>query len=168
MDAVGRSPRPVTIRGRVLAAAFLIVAACGNASAPQPVPTEAEARTYLDSVVALVSAGRWERICELGSGTCQQILRTADPASVPATAPLVVATRVIEPVPAGDGEWSAGGRVLVLCGRDGLGEPYHSEILVFNDGERLISTATPYWLGFGIAESPMVGGAQLPEACPRL
>ena len=166
MDAVGRTARPVRVRGRVLAAALFVVAACGSASAPHPVPTEAQARAYLDSVVALVTAGEWARICELSSGTCRQILRTADPVRVPATAPLVVATRVVEPSPAGDGGWSAGGRVLVLCGRDGLGERYHSEILVFNDGERLISTATPYWLGFGIAESPVVGGEQPPDPCP--
>jgi hypothetical protein len=166
MDAVGRTARAVTVRGRVLAVALLVMAACGNASAPQAVPTEADARTHLDSVVALVAAGEWERVCELGSGTCRQILREADPARVPASAPLVVATRVIEPAPAAEGGWWAGGRVLVLCGRDGLGEPYHSEMLVFNDGERLISTATPYWLGIGIAESPVVGGTRVPDPCP--
>lgn len=154
----------MTARG--LAVALLVVlAACDGASAPPAVPSELEARAYLDTVVTRVASGDAAGICELGSGTCAQILRRADPSRVPTTAPIVVGTRVIEPARAGDG-WSLGGRVLELCGRDGLDEPYYSEMLVFRDGPRLISTATPYWLGIGIADSPMTREGPPANKCP--
>ncbi len=141
-----------------------LVAACAADPALPAVPSEVEARAHLDSLVALVASGQAARICEFGSGTCRHALRGADPAAIPRTRPVVVRTRVIDPTIAGD-QRSLGGRVLELCGIDGLGQPYASELLVFHDGSRLISTGTPYWLGIGIAESPTTG-ADVAPACP--
>ena len=70
---------------------------------------------------------------------------------MPATVPEVIGTRVIPYSDLGGGMLTVGGRVLMLCGRDGLGKSYYSEMLVFFDGDRLISTGTPYWVGMTIA-----------------
>ena len=154
-------------RGSALAAAALFVAACAGTPAPPPSPpTEAAARAYLDAVVALVASGDPFAICEVGSSTCEQTIRKSDLAAVPSSAPTVIGSRVIEPTRLPSGIWNQGGRVLELCGRDGLDQPYYSEMLVFDDGGRLISTATPYWLGIRIAESPVVGGPEAHPACP--
>ena len=154
-------------RGRVLAAVVLCLAACSIAPAPPASPpTEEAARQYLDSIVAMVESGNPLAICEVGSGTCEQMLRTANMAAVPSSPPTVIGSRVIQPVQNPDGTSSLGGRVLELCGRDGLDQPYYSEILVFEDGGRLISTATPYWLGYGIAESSVVDSAAPRPSCP--
>lgn len=150
-----------------LTAVAVLFAACSAPSAPPPSPpTEAAALTYLDSVVALVASGDPFAICEVGSGTCEQILRKSALGAVPSSAPAVIGSRLIEPFRLPDGTWAAGGRVLELCGRDGFGSPYYSEMLVFEDRGRLISTATPYWLGFGIAEDPFVGGPRTDPGCP--
>ena len=153
--------------GGALGAVMVVVTACAGApTSPPPPPSEAAAIAYLHSIVAMVAAGDPFAICEVGSGTCEQILRNSNLAAVPASAPLVIGSTVIEPTQLPDGTWKAGGRVLQLCGRDGLGAPYSSEILVFEDQGRLISTATPYWLGLRIAETPVVGGPRPNPSCP--
>lgn len=156
----------MTLHRGTLAAVIVAVAACGGALGPQAVPTEAEARAYLATIVERVAAGDVEGICGAGSGTCRQILRGADPARVPDAPPTVVGSRVLEPEQLNDGMTSAGGLVLELCGRDGLGDRYFSELLVFRDGDRLISTATPYWLGVRITDSATTGGVPPGDRCP--
>lgn len=151
-----------------LACLLLSVAACGAGSGTQPSsPTEGAALAYLDEVVAIVRSGDISTLCTLGSGTCQQMLRGADPAAVPVSDPIVIGTRVMVPSQTTDGASLAGGRILELCGRDGLDQPYYSEMLVFEAGGRLISTGTAYWLGYRIASSSTVGGSPPPSPCPR-
>lgn len=155
--------------GGALGAVMVVVTACAGApTSPPPPPSEAAAIAYLHSIVAMVAAGDPFAICEVGSGTCTQILRGSDLARVPTTPPVVVGSTTIEPTRLPGGTWNAGGRVLQLCGRDGLGEPYSSEILVFEDQGRLISTATPYWLGIRIAETPIVAGSRPSPPCPSM
>jgi hypothetical protein len=139
-----------------IAVALLAVAACGLPTTP-PVPSDEEARAYLRSVVERVATDP-ASICELGSGTCAQTLRGSDPARIPTDPPLVVGSRVLPPQTSGTDVMAVGGRVLELCGRDGVGDPYYSEMLVFHDGTRLISTGTPYWLGITTAETPTTEG----------
>ena len=56
-----------------------------------------------------------------------------------------------------DGNWDLGGLILKLCGRNGEGQPYYSEMLVFRDPQRgLIATNALYWLGSRVARSPAV------------
>lgn len=154
------------------AAAFvvlaLVLAGCGGPSyAPAPPPSEEAALGHLRAVVDIVMSGDLTTLCQLGSGTCQQTLQGVDPGAVPRTEPTVIGTRAIAPSQSPDGTWLVGGRVLELCGRDGRDEPYYSEMLVFRDGDRLISTATAFWIGFRIASGPHVGGPPPPPAaCP--
>ena len=160
-------PSPMTLwRGLALLAIATSLVACAGAPAPPPSPpSEEAARTYLDAAVSMVLAGDWARICSIGSATCDQILRKANPAAVPVAAPTVLGSRVLEPEQGPDGIWTTGGRVLELCGRDGMGQPYYSEMLVFQEQGRLISTATPFWLGIGIAETPTVGKPPVTPTC---
>lgn len=146
----------------------LVLAGCGGASyTPPPPPSEEAALGHLRAVVSIVMSGDLTTLCQLGSGTCQQTLLPADPGAVPRSEPTVIRTRVIVPSRLPDGTWIVGGRVLELCGRDGRDQPYQSEMLVFLDGDRLISTATVFWIGLRIASGPGVGGPPPPPAaCP--
>lgn len=106
-------------------------------------------------------------LCDLGGGTCKQILEKSDPATVPATIPEVIGTRVIPSSDLGGGMSTLGGRVLMLCGRDGLGKRYYSEMLVFFDGGRFVSTGTPFWVGMTIATgSTTEASPKVVPACP--
>ena len=142
MDYLRRLPRELnwSRRGALLAVAVFATACVAAPATPPAPPSEEEALSYLQSVVAVVEAGDLSRLCDLGSGTCLHTLRNSDPATVPTSGPTVIGTRLLEPSPERNGIWSAGGRVLELCGRDGLDHPYYSEMLVFRDGDHLIST----------------------------
>ena len=146
------------------------VAACalpGGAGtfSPAPAPSEAEAIAYLDEVVRIVRAGELDRLCELGGGTCRRSLEDGA-SSVPRTAPRLVGTVEVPSTPNADGTWNAGGRLLQLCGVDGLGAPYYSEILVFEDAGRLIGREPVFWTGITIATLPAVVGPASPRPCP--
>jgi hypothetical protein len=110
-----------------------------------------------------VQSGGVESICSLASGTCPQELRAMDAAAVPALPPRVVGTRVLAAKRNADGTWAIGGRVISICGVDGRGKPYSSEMLVFSDGNRLISTNTLYWTGSQVTTGETTG-SPLPQA----
>jgi hypothetical protein len=131
-----------------------VVVACGPvANTAPPPPTTEAALGYLDQVVALVAGGDVLSVCSLGSGTCAHDLRNADLTAVPRTSPAVLGTRVVAPSQRPDGIWMAGGRVLEVCGIDGNDRPYYSELLVFYDGDRLISTNPLFWSGIRVTTS---------------
>lgn len=141
--------------------------ACSGAPAPPPpAPSEESAFAYLDAVVDMVASGDAGSICSVGVSTCDQLLRQADPRTVPSTPPEIVGTRVLAPTRVSDNGWSSGGLLLRLCGTDGLGEPYYSEMLVFEDQGRLLSVNTPYWLGFTISETSTTGEINPGRPCP--
>jgi hypothetical protein len=134
---------------------------------PPPPPSEADARAYLATIVGLAMRGDFDGLCAVGSGTCPKDLREAGREAVPPIPPRVVGTRVLMPESRGD-SWSSGGFVLQVCGVDGRGEPYFDEVLVFREGERLISIGTVYWSRIRIAEGQTTGGPQTtpPPECP--
>jgi len=161
------------LRGRFLpVAAVVLVAGCvvplARSDGPAPPPSEAEARAHFTEVVALALRHDFERLCENGDGNCRKILRNAGVDTVPPLPPRIVGTRVVMPENHGGDTWSSGGFVLQVCGIDGRGEPYFDEILVFREGERLISTGTVYWSRTRIAEGQTAGGPQStpPPECP--
>jgi hypothetical protein len=171
-------PRRPTICGQNLTrlavglALLAIVSACGIAIGPRrspvPPPTLAEALAYLDSVKVVVRTGDLSHLCDaFGGGNCARALRGADPAAVPTSDPIVIGTGIIPPATYANGTWSDGGRVLRLCGRDGLDRPYYSEMLVFNDGQRTISIEPTYWIGMRIATGPLTQASPAPPPpCP--
>jgi hypothetical protein len=164
------SPIPVTAAAARRPALSVLLAlaalACGAPGEPAAPPSDAEAREHLATVVRLVATGDLTEVCRLASGTCPMELENMDPAGVPRLAPVVVGSETVQPTRRTDGSWDAGGLVLRLCGVDGTGAPYESEMLVFrNHDGRLISINTLYWLGAGIARGPTVGAEPPPRAC---
>ena len=149
--------------------AAMTLSACTTFAAitPSPLPSEAEARGHLAQIVALARAGEFEALCDLGSGNCEQALDDAGRDAVPPAAPLVVGTRRIEPERLDSNLWSGGGFVLQVCGIDGAGRPYSSDVLVFRDGDRLLAIEAVYWAGIRIASGSTVGAATTPfPGCP--
>jgi hypothetical protein len=115
----------------------------------------------------LARAGDFTRLCALGGGNCQQILDGAGP--VPDAPPTVIGSRVVEPTHLPDGNWDVGGRVLAVCGIDGRGQPYRSEVIVFQDGPTLRIIEPVYWSGYSIgdAASPVTPASPEPiGGCP--
>ena len=154
-----------------LAVLAAVLAGCVGASyTPAPIPSEAVALGMLQKIVAVVESGDLGRLCEFGSGTCRKVLDMTDPGSAPRTGPIVLGSRVIESTPSADGNyWSAGGRVLELCGRDGNGRQYYTEMLIFEDHGRLIAKEPTFWSRMTIAGSSTVDSRPAPvRDCPGL
>jgi hypothetical protein len=159
---------------RILVGTVLMVllSGCGVAAStrpsPVPPPSASEALAFLASIEAEVKSGDLSHLCEkFGGGTCRHTLQGSDPAAVPTTDPAVIGTSIIPPATYADGTWSDGGRLLELCGVDGLGKHYYSEMLVFNDGGRTISVEPAYWIGVRIATSGTVSSSVPPSPpCP--
>lgn len=147
------------VRGALLGIAL---AACLPGS---PAVSLGEAGSFLARIVDLARAGDFEGLCLLaGDGNCRRHLEAAGLDAVPVDPPRVVATRTIRSGVAD--EASAGGLVLVMCGRDARGDPYRSEMLVFRDGTSLRAINPVYWGNARIAtDGRTVGAPDGPTAC---
>lgn len=113
------------------------VVACG----PSSVPTEQEARAFLDGVVAATNAGDIVKLCQLSD--CMPDDR--EPFQAPGAPPTVVGTRVVRPESIPGGGESLGGQVLVLCGIAPDATPYRFEMLVFRANGNLHTPKYRYW-----------------------
>jgi hypothetical protein len=157
------------MRRAFLAFVTIVAAGCTDLAGalPPPAPSASEAQAYLDGIVTIALSGDLTHLCDAGSGTCEQNLRAADPRSVPMTRPTVLGSRVLASVRTSAG-WSIGGRVLELCGHDGMGALYGSEILVFREGNRLVGKDPVFWVGIRIADSnaTATGPIEPPASCP--
>jgi hypothetical protein len=144
--------------GRTIELVLVLLALAGCAGPANPVPappSEDEARAYLEQVVALVLAGRLDDLCRVGSATCDQTLRRSTPAAAPSEPPTVVDIRLMPNARRADGTWVTGGRIIEVCGVDGLGHTYRSEILVYREGGRVIGKEPVFWTGLRIARGPL-------------
>ena len=155
--------------GTVLVAA-LVAGACGPGGAGTatrpPVPSEAAGRAVVDQLAAFATGGALDRICSLGSGTCPHDLRNAAPGSAPTSTPEVIGSWVVESRAEVNG-WSLGGRAFALCGADGLGRRFYSEVLVFDSGAGALRAVNAvFWTGARIATSSDPGVAAPRHACP--
>ena len=137
----------------VALAAGAAVIGGGNEPAQVASPTDAGdaaiAEDLLDQTVALVVAGRADEVCAevaASEGFCHQIYDELDPARVPTARPTVVGSRVI------DTEGFAPGLVLTVCGVDGLGDAYVTdmELLGADDAHRFQNPI--YWSNLGLIE----------------
>ncbi|MGH8991043.1 MAG: hypothetical protein ACRDZ7_05885 [Acidimicrobiia bacterium] len=121
--------------------------------------SDADARGYLDRMVAAAQARDFDALCDLNGsvGNCRRTLETAcDPSTappaisceetVPAEPPTVVSLRNSP----GDGY---AGRILVVRGVDAAGKPYETEVLVFRENRRSFKAINAvYWSGATIIE----------------
>lgn len=149
--------------------------------AGSPARTDAASATeVLDRAVAMVAAGRSDALCsDLAADVmmCDQIYGDLDPDRVPATAP-----RVVSAVTLPEGEVVGPSTILTVCGLDGLGEPYVTDIEVLPPIRgRHLAVVPIYWSGIGIVvpDGPVTNGTQvmavppatagptsLPDGCP--
>lgn len=114
-------------------------------------PSSGEAEGLLDRIVSLAQQGDFAGLCDLGDGNCWTNVEAAGRDAVPSASPRVVATWVVPASSTGPGAGTVGGRVLVLCGTDGRGRPYRSEMLVFRDGSALRAINPVFWDNIAIA-----------------
>ena len=157
------------MRGWLAALALaMVVAACSATSGPAAPPSQAEALQHLEAAIAMVESGNASRICELGPPSCPHSVEPLDLAAVPSTRPSVIRVRTRQGVDHGDGTWSNGSVIIELCGMDGLGKPYQSDMQVYWHEGRIVSTVPAYWLGIQFAEDPVVGPPDGPIGACRL
>ena len=135
----------------------LLLAACGpQASAPEA-PTTEQALAHVEALIKLVESGGASRICDFGGPTCHDSVDPLDPRAFPTTRPKITNVRLVPRVDHPDGTWSNAYVRVDLCGLDGRGQTYHSEMMVYWNRGRIVSTEPAYWLGLGIADGPVVG-----------
>lgn len=159
----------VGLRIRVVAGtcAILLLAGCAPTSvAPPPAPPSVEdAQTLLREIIEAGIAKEWDRLCANATGTCESELEGNQERS-PRGPSRVDGVEVHHGSSSG-GESNPGGVLFVLCGEDGLGEAYESEVFVFNDGDGLLATAAVYWVGTRVSVSlpPITTGADGAARC---
>jgi hypothetical protein len=143
--------------------ALLLLAACGafgdDRGHAGEIPTEAAARDYLDRLIAMAETRDLGGFCELAGSLCKENAEAVGGAgAMPRTAPIIAGTRVIPSRTSGDA-MMAGGRLYVLCGTDGLGKHYRTEVLVSTDYDgTLYAINGAYWSGGRLATSAKTGG----------
>ena len=137
--------RHVAAVGLAIAAVLVVLGCTLPASGPSRVPSEEEALAFLDRIVATVRTRDRDAICALGVGGCRRQLERLGLASIPDLPPTVLSVRRLEPRSLGDGSWAEGGQVLELSGIDGLGRPYHGEILVLVHQGELSAIYPTFW-----------------------
>jgi len=125
-----------------------------------------EATSLLNQAVACAQARDLDKLCDL-SGS-KMICRhhwewTGGGQAVPAEPPEIVDTCLLPTVHLKWGGRVVGGRVLIVEGVDGLGEPYRTEFFVFRSRDSglngLAVTNVVYWSGYGIAQCDEDGSA---------
>ncbi len=149
----------------VLAMLVLVLAGCSTPAPAPGAPSAEAARSFLDRVFAVATTGSVESLCDLGSGTCAHDLRSAGVGTRPSAPPRVMGSWVVPSAPANGGAATAAGRAFALCGTDGLGRGYYSEVLIFDDGGRgLRAVNAVFWLGTRLATTATVNGGSPPPA----
>ena len=121
-----------------------LAAACTGAPsayAPATPPAELVARGLVDQAVQFALAGDFDRLCALGTSQCKFIVHVTTVPNVEKTA----------------GTWTPGGVLFYLCGLDGRGQPYHSQMLVFQkpEGTGLTAMEPVFWGSLTIDGPPV-------------
>jgi hypothetical protein len=157
-------PKPGRILPLVIA---VVVTACSFGAPPAgTIPTVEEAQGMLDQAVRLARAGDFEGLCSLGDGNCRRHLEMAGRDNIPPGPPTVVGTRTIPTTTSGD-QRNLGGVVLILCGIDGHGNHYDSEMLVYHGGRGLQVVNSIYWgrTRIGDGANPVTAETFPPVTC---
>ena len=149
------------IRPRDLVLALLISSVALGCATGAKEPTVAEANAFLGQVVTLAQRHDFQGLCALGDGNCEQSLDHWGRDAVPSDPPSLISTRLL-PATKSEAGVSTGGVIFVLCGRDGTGNPYNSEMLVFRDGSSLRAINVVYW-----GDGKIGGGITTPSSPPQ-
>lgn len=147
---------------------LLVLAGC--AGPPPAPPSEAEALDLLDQIVAAATRRDFDALCAFGTSACWELLDVAGRDAVPPLRPRVVGLTRLENARRPDGLWTSGGVLLQLCGVDGRGRAYASEMLIVRTGSAsnpgpLAASEPVYWSGMRIARDATVGAGATPIEC---
>lgn len=114
----------------------------GKSPPSSPEISMEEAKAILDQAVAYAQARNLGGLCQLNGSVnmCQhQFTDAGGWVTVPSEPPTIADTYCVPTVHFKNGFQATGGRVLVLEGINGVGEPYRTEFLVFEtDDQRRI------------------------------
>src|SRR5262245_35351883 len=158
-------------RPRILAIVAVASLAAGcSAGAPHAgtIPSIDAAHHSLARLFTLAGAGDFDELGRAAdAGNCERLLEDAGRDPVPPDPPIVVATRTITTSTSSGDQMSLGGVVFVLCGVDGHGNHYDSEMLVFNTGHGLGAINPIYWgtTRIGDSSNPVTQESFAPVAC---
>lgn len=147
------------------AAALLavIMSACVAMPAAPTVPSDTQARDLLQRATTLAQQGRFDELCSLGGTACSKFLSAVGVTAVPKSSPTILKSEPEFPQPVDQGQLTAAGRKLTVCGIDGNGRPYRTEMLVtWRDGQ-LHLVEPIYWSGMTIN-----GPQQTPTSPPPM
>ena len=128
-----------------------VLTGCGPTPTRDPATISIdEALTVLRHAETQARARNVDGLCSVSiqsRETCEHLLRAAGGmAAVPNEAPTVVQSYVVPDTKLDGGSTAHGGRVLILKGTNGLGQPYRMEYVVFDKGNNhLVSLVAPYW-----------------------
>jgi hypothetical protein len=140
--------------------------ACSTRATLAPPPSEVETVEFLDHIVDLARAGDFDALCAVGGGNCRRALGDAGADAVPDAAPTILGTWLLGDTPAGGG-YSVGGRILEVCGVDGRGRTFRTQMLIFSESGQLKAIEPVYWSGIRIATDPNVGpDPSVAATCP--
>ncbi len=142
------------LKGALLSLSFAVASACTQSSAVvsfRPHPSDQQARAFLGRLVSLAEAKDFTALCSHGSLNCEQNLKDFDAQStVPSTAPTVVGSRDVP-----DQDRSQGGRLLEVCGLDGSGQAYRSNVLFFGNVDNFTVIDALYWTPITFSEATL-------------
>lgn len=142
-------------RTRLAVVYAILLCSCnvGTTRPPEAISTES-AQKILQRAEMLAQSGDVDALCEISFSPrlCEIQLDTAGGvASIPQQPPEMVDSYIVNDEQLPNGDRIVGGRVLVLEGVDGLGEPYRTEFLVFDTGlYGLKPHDAIYWSGVGV------------------
>lgn len=137
--------------------AAILLGGCSTTTRDPATISVDEALTVLKQAELHARAGDVDAFCRItiqSRDTCEHQLRTAGGfAAIPEESPTVVQSYVVPDTKLKAGGIAQGGRMLVLEGKNGLGQPYHMEFLVFDQGDnQLVSLVAPYWFNSGFTQ----------------
>jgi hypothetical protein len=148
-----RSPG-ISILLLVLAVLQAGCSGAGNTFAPVSPPAESEARKFVDQIVQLALNRDFDGLCALGSPECRFIL-SGQTDNVPTSRPMVANVVIVLSERTSSDTWTPGGVLFSLCGFDGKGTPYRSQMLVSENpwGPGLMAMEPVFWTGLSIGGS---------------
>lgn len=144
----------------------------GSAYVPPTPPPESAARDLVNQAVSLALKHDFDQLCAIGTPACKLVLSATGTDTVPSVPPEIVSVTTVPNKETSPGWWTTGGVLFMLCGLDGKGQPYHSQLLVFDSqrGSGLVALEPVFWgsltIDSPVAEPKPSAASSVWAACP--